>query len=227
MNWNIYLCFLSFLDNIILKFYLPLCSSDSDFSPYVYYSSGDNPSDPTNLRSPPSLTYESSAESSSDSEEEIDEAGIRLGKKYKDNPEGFSKYLAQRRENISQKYTEEVQRVESNRVEGNTDPLEVERERNLLREIRDERLNVLDEKAIHASNYIKSQRSETDDDNLSFERPDTPGSVKSSNENSTNNNEPSGSEQPSSTSATGSTFRQDTSDILPDTEPMDFDDPTG
>ncbi len=78
--------------------------SSSCNGPYVCYSTGNTPPDYTNPPSTPSLVQDDS-EDSSDSEDEIDVAGRKLAKKYKDNPSGLDAYCEQKKREISQRYS--------------------------------------------------------------------------------------------------------------------------
>ena len=170
------------------------------------------------------------SEDSSDSEDEIDVAGRKLAKKYKDNPSGLDAYCEQKKREISQRYIAEANRVNPE-------------DRDPLREQRDESLRVIAEKRAWVLDYIQSQESETDYGSWTTRR-NSSASENGSDQGSTNQNLPSSSsanqepsstnqesssanQESSSTSATGSRFKQDSSDVKPENDLMDFDDPIG
>ncbi len=138
--------------------------------------------------------------------------------------------IAKKKREISQRYIAEANRVNPE-------------DRDPLREQRDESLRVIAEKRAWVLDYIQSQESETDYGSWTTRR-NSSASENGSDQGSTNQNLPSSSsanqesssanqesssanQESSSTSATGSRFKQDSSDVKPENDLMDFDDPTG
>jgi len=164
----------------------------------------------------------------SENDESDSTTAEELAERFKDNPEGLGDYRKEKEDKISEKYIDSSNHARWHTGETSEDA------QNLRRNIRDRNLEKLNEKCNTASelNHI-----DTDYSDWTTDREDSPkpgASPSNSEEDTTNKNEGSSSsnlntvnQESNSTSATEGRFKQDSSDIMPDTEPMDFDDPTG
>jgi len=204
---------------------------------YVCYSIGDTSEGSTNLPStsvneseynsgdPTNLPSTSGNESEgnmneSDSEDDVDVAAKKLVSKHKSDVEELHKYYENKKLRISEKFIAEANQV----GESDRDP---------LRQQRDESLSKLYKTYDKALSDIALQYPESESDYSSWttQRGMSPGSdVKDGSEQSnTNEKQPSSSSvnpQSSGRSSPEGRFRQDSSDVMSDSAPMDFDDPS-
>ena len=155
-----------------------------------------------------------------------------MANRYQGNSEGLRAREERKKDDISVDY---VQRSRDLRDRGLSSE-EYERERNNLRQERDNNLKELNDKHRKTEEIMESREPGSDYGDWETDR-NSPESEDNSNEanqnqasSSSRNQEStstSANQESSSTSATGSRFKQDSSDVMPDNEPMDFDDPTG